>query len=74
MSTDFRARIALHNAQVELEALKSECRGMVWANEFGMQHGGQPIYGQQAFDDLAAKIRATKVQIDDAITLERIGS
>lgn len=66
------AQLALHNAQAELEALRAEGRGMVWANELRMLQQEYPQYGRDDFDELAARIRATKVQIDDAVLLERL--
>lgn len=72
MSTDFAQRIALHNATAELEALRAEGRGMVWANETRVQSGHTPAYDDKAFNELAAQIRATKVAVDDAVLLEGI--
>lgn len=65
-------QLALHNAQVELEALRAEGRGMVWANETRAHHKLSPIYIAGAFNELAAKIRATKVAVDDATLLQGI--
>lgn len=70
--SDLLRRIALHNSQVELEALRAEGRGMLWENEQKVQRQEYPIYGESDFNALATKIRATKVQIDDAVELGRI--
>lgn len=72
MSATFAQRLALHNAQVELEALKAEGRGMLWANESASHCGDVPAHGEVAFNELATRIRATKVAIDDAVLLERL--
>jgi len=72
MTCDFKQRMALHNAQVELEALRAEGRGMVWENEHRMHAGHSVAYGDEAFTELATKIRATKVEIQDAITMEKL--
>lgn len=72
MNTDFAQRLALHNATAELEALRAEGRGMVWANETRLQSGYTPAYDDKAFDALAVRIRATKVAVDDAVLLEGI--
>lgn len=70
--TNFAQRLALHNSEAELEALKAEGRGMVWANERAM-HANEPIpFGEMQFTLLAARIRECKVKIDDAVMLEGI--
>jgi hypothetical protein len=63
----FSARLRLHNAQVELEALKSEGRGMIWENEQRMQGGLSVLYREDAFNKLAVKMRATKLEIQDTV-------
>lgn len=70
--TEFAQRQALHNAQVELEALRAEGRGMLWDNEQRMLAGAPPVYGEKDFTALGVRIRACTVQIDDAVLLERI--
>lgn len=69
---DFAQRLALHNAQVELEALRAEGRWMVWQNESLVHQGQPPYFGETDFNALATRIRATKVQIDDAVLMERL--
>jgi hypothetical protein len=70
--TDFAQRLALHNAEAELEALKAEGRGMVWANERAVLAKQMPPFAEMQFTLLAARLRETKVQIDDAVLLEGI--
>lgn len=72
--SDFKQRLALHNAQVELEALRAEGRGMLWDNEQRMLASAPPAYGETSFNALAARIRECKVSISDAVTLEGIRS
>lgn len=69
---DFAQRLALHNATAELEALRAEGRGMLWDNQQRMLAGAPPVYGEKDFNALAVKIRATKVQVDDAALLQGI--
>lgn len=61
----FSARLQLHNAQVELEALRCEGRGMLWENERCLQMKKRAIYCENAFNELAIRIRATKLDIED---------
>lgn len=70
--TDFAQRLALHNSEAELEALKAEGRGMVWANERAMLAKQTPPFAEMQFTLLAARLRATKVAVDDAVLLEKI--
>lgn len=72
MNDTFAQKLALHNATAELEALRAEGRGMVWANETRINGGFAPAYGEDAFNELATRIRATKVAVDDAVLLEGI--
>lgn len=72
MSVNFQQHLALHNAQVELEALRAEGRAMVWANEQRLHAGHSVAYGDDAFNALAARIRETKVKVDDGVMLERL--
>lgn len=67
-SLNFQHRVLLHNAQVELEALRAEGRGMLWENEHRTCCGNSVAYGEEAFNQLAVKIRATKVQVDELVT------
>lgn len=72
MSNELAKRIALHNAQVELEALKAHGRAMVWTNEWHVQRKQPPPFLEDHFNALAEKIREQKVLIKDAVTLESI--
>lgn len=64
----FQQHSLLHNAQVELEALRAEGRGMVWENEWRVNTGKAVAYGDEAFNELAVKIRTAKVQVDELVT------
>lgn len=70
--TEFAQRLALHNSEAELEALKAEGRGMVWANERAVQSKEAIPFGEMQFTLLAARIRECKVRIDDAVLMERL--
>lgn len=72
--TDFRHRLALHNAQVELEALRAEGRAMVWANEKLMHRRQEPQFIEEHFNELAKRIRSCRVGIDGAHMHEGIRS
>lgn len=69
---EFAQRLALHNATAELEALRAEGRGMVWANERAILSKETPPFAETQFTLLAVRLRATKVQVDDAILLEKL--
>lgn len=72
MTDPFAQRLALHNAAAELEALRAEGRGMVWQNERDLHEQNSPRFSIKDFDALAARIRATKVAVDDAVLLQGI--
>jgi len=73
MIPSFSLRLELHNAQVELEALRAEGRGMVWENERRTQASAPPCYTESDFNALAARIRATKLEVTDALVKEIAG-
>jgi len=45
---------------------------MVWTNEMLVHRQQDPQFIEDHFNALAAKIRATKVQIEDAVELAKI--
>lgn len=48
------------NKRIELEALITEREGMIAENEHRTRNGNSIAYGDEAFDLLAAKMRALK--------------
>lgn len=62
----------LRKAEIRLRQFSAQCLRMDLENRMRVNSGCSPAYIAQHFNELAARIRATKVAVDDAVLLQGI--